>query len=672
MSLTTMETAKEQTYLNYLLPAIVIIVAALLRTLYLAEIVQAPSFSHPIYDPEYNAYWARGLATGDWTPPEGVNDPEITTTPHGRPPGYPWFLTAIYIVFGVNDHAPRIIQMMLGVVNALLLFHIGKRLFGRTTGFVAGLFMATYWVFPYFEGLLTYPVVVVFILLCLFLVLEKWLTSVSVPWAGGAGALLGCFALFRPNVLLFAPVLLLWMLWVLWRRQTALKRTCLTLSLLTTACVAVLVPAFIRNHVVARDFVFISAYGGINLYVGNHPDASLVEPKIPELMELAGVENWTCFDYPAIVRGIAAKEGKEKITFSAANRYFYRKAISFIREQPITFLKNLCRKALLFWGPHEITNDTVMEYDKRFSPTLRWLPGFPWCAALFVFGSWVAVLNMRNEHSQKQKHTNEMLILLWLYVGAYFLSVIIYFVAGRYRVPIIPVLLLFGAAGVSRLFTLVKRKDVRRMATALTALIILLLLFHWNPTGHVPRESTWHLRTAMAYTAAGDDDKAAIEYLKALEQGASASVVYANLGRLHINRGQRDKGMAFYQEGLRLNPNNPVIHNNLGYELYQEGKTDDAITHFEKAISANPRFALAHINLGNALIDENKPEKALAHFHAAAEITPRDAAIPYNIARILFMRGDHEDALSYYEKAIELRPEFAEALNNIGYLYALQ
>ncbi len=661
---------KQRNHLEGLLPAMIVIVAALVRLVYLAEIVHDPAFSHPLYDPEYNAHWARGIATGDWTPPVGVHDPEITTTPHGRPPGYPWFLAAIYILFGVNDYAPRLVQMCLGVINALLLYFIGKRLFGRSVGFVAGMFMATYWVFPYFEGVLTYPVLAVFIAQCLILVLIRWQDALQMRWAVLAGLMLGGFALLRPNVLLFMPVLALWMLWLMLRGRRTWQRCFLTLAALALGCAAVLSPAFIRNHIVADDFVFISSYGGINLYVGNHPEASLVEPRIPELMALAGIENWTCFDYPAIVRGVAAQQGKEEISFSEANSYFYHKAFAFIRERPDVFMKNIFRKALLFWGPYEITNDTVMHYDKQFSPTLRYLPGFPWFAALFVFGSLRALWKLPRLKRSKTTKTVALLVLLWLYVGAYCLSVILYFVAGRYRVPVMPVLLLFGAYGVVQLTADIKARRGRPAWVGLVVLAALCLLFHWNPTGYVPQQGTWHLRRAMAWTAADEEEKAEAEYQKALEHDASSSVAYANLGRLHIARGQRDEGIALYRQGLLLNPHSPIIHNNLGYELYQMGEVETAISHFEQAVAVNPRFALAHINLGNTLVDHNARDRALYHFREALRIAPGDAAAPYNIARVLFAKGNDVEAAAYYEKAIEVRPTFAEALNNLGYLYA--
>lgn len=654
------------------MPVIIVLAGLLLRGVYLAEISRDPGFAHPIYDPEYNAYWARALSTGDWSVPAGVNDPEIRTTPHGRPPGYPWFLAAVYAVFGVTDYAPRIIQMLIGLANALLLFAIGKRLFGRCTGFMAGLFMALYWVFPYFEGILTYPAVAVFVWLLMFYFLLRWYEEKGWKRAFMSGALLGAFALFRPNGLLIAPALLVWMGWMYRKSGRTWKHTVAVMAVFSAGCIAVLAPAFIRNYLVARDVVFISSYGGINLYVGNHPEASLVEPRIPELMELAGIEHWSCFDYPAIVRGLAARQGLDSIKYSEANRYFYRQAFSFIASNPRLFLRNLGMKTLLLFGPHEITNDTVMEYDKQFSQVLGPMPGFPWVFALFLFGVLLFIVNPSGSLQNNASRVRPFGWLLLLSVFFYSLSVVIYFIAGRYRVPIIPVMLLFSAYGVVQLAHLLKARRWVAGGVAGLVLVVLIPLTHWNITGYVPSEATWHLRRAMAYTAQGEEEKAREEYLVAETLGAESSIVYANLGRLHFEQGETRKGLDTYNKGLEKNPNNAVIRNNLGYELYKLGYLDAAIQHLERAVAVNPRFVLARVNLGNALADRGDVDAALTQYKEALRLNPNDPAASYNAARMLFAKGDYTGAADLYRQTLELAPEYALALNNLGYCYAAQ
>lgn len=654
------------------MPACIVLVAVLLRCLYLNEASGNPEFSHPIYDPEYNAYWARALATGDWTVPPGIPDPEIRTTPHGRPPGYPWFLTGVYMLFGVNDFAPRIIQMGIGVLNALLLYFIGRKMFGATAGFFAGMFMASYWVFPYFEGLLTYPAVAVFLLLALILTLLQWQDDLKLWRTVLFGMLIGGFALFRPNGLLMMPFLLAWMTWLCRRRRLSFRRTASSLALAVCACVCTLAPPFIRNYIVAGDIVFLSSYGGINLYVGNHPKASLVEPRIPELMEIAGIEHWSCFDYPAIVRGLAAAQGKESIKYSEANRYFYRKAFTFIKEDPGRFLRNFARKTLLLFGPHEITNDTVMEYDKRYSKVLGKLPGFPWVLALFLFGLFAFMADIPARMRGEQDMTLTAGALLLLIFCSYAFSVVIYFVAGRYRVPLIPIMLLFAAFGAARLIDCFRHRRCKSALAGLAVLMILVPLAHHDFTGYKPSPGTWHLRRAMAYTAGGNVTRARESYQRALDCGSQSSVIFANLGRLHFENGETQAGIDMYRACLSRNPNNAMIRNNLGYELYRLGRLKEAIEHLEQAVRINPRFALAHINLGNALADQGDIEKALHHFREAARLDPKNPAGPYNTARMLFEQGDLDGAIAQYLRTLEINPAYASALNNLGYCHEVR
>lgn len=654
------------------MPACIVLIAVILRCLYLVEASHSPEFSHPIYDPEYNAYWARALATGDWTVPPGTPDPEIRTTPHGRPPGYPWFLAGVYKLFGVNDFTPRIIQMGIGVINALLLYFIGRKVFGATAGFLAGMFMASYWVFPYFEGLLTYPAVAVFLLLALILTLLRWQDTLKLWRTILFGVLIGGFALFRPNGLLMLPFLLAWMAWLCRRRRLSFRKTAASLFLAVFACVCMIAPPFIRNYIVARDVVFLSSYGGINLYVGNHPEASLVEPHIPELMEIAGIEHWSCFDYPAIVRGLAAAQGKESIKYSEANRYFYRKAFTFIKEDPGRFLRNLVQKTLLLFGPYEITNDTVMEYDKRYSKVLGRLPGFPWVLAFFLFGLSVFLADIPARMRDKRDRVLTAGALLLFIFCSYAFSVVIYFVAGRYRVPLIPVMLLFAAFGVTRLVDWFRHRRWKSVLAGLAILMILVLLAHHDFTGYKPSPGTWHLRRAMAYTAGGNVTRARESYQRALDCGSQSSVIFANLGRLHFENGETQAGIDMYQGCLARNPNNAMIRNNLGYELYKIGRLEEAVEHLEQAVRINPRFVLAHINLGNALADQGNTERALYHFREAARLDPKNPAGPYNTARMLFERGDLDGAITQYLRALEINPAYASALNNLGYCHEVR
>ena len=64
----------------------ILLVGGLVRGLYLADMARTPDFTFPGVDAAYHDYWARSLATGDWSGYAPFPDPHIQSTPFFRPP----------------------------------------------------------------------------------------------------------------------------------------------------------------------------------------------------------------------------------------------------------------------------------------------------------------------------------------------------------------------------------------------------------------------------------------------------------------------------------------------------------------------------------------------------------------------------------------------------------
>lgn len=655
---------------DWLWLAAILLVGLLLRGVYLHEIMQQPDFDHPAMDPQFNDYWARALVTGDYTPPEGYPDPFIRTTPHGRPPGYPYFLAAIYSVFGLNYTTPRIIQMALGLLNVILIFLLGRSIFNRSVGLVAAALMATYWVFIHFEGELTYPSVAVFLLLIFMLIIRSWSLKPTVARALLAGLAFGLFLLFRPNGALLVPVLCIWMMWL----RGGIKTWRSVLPSAIAVCVGVVIPIappLIRNVVVAHDFVFLSSYGGVNLWVGNNPNADCMTPKIPDLEEIAGFEDWTCFHYPTIVRGLGRKLGKPDLKFSEASQYFYQQARSFMLHHPLKTLELTFKKFLVFWGPVETTNDKVLQWAKWKSPTLRWLPGFPWIAALFVSGCTVMLMDSCRRR-QWVRGTWAMPGVMLLFIFGYCASVIPYFVAGRYRIPVIPFLILFGAYGLHAFWQGVRQKDYRVAATWSGVFLGSLALASIQFVAYTPDLAIWHHQRAIAFREKGDLDSAIAEVHKEIEANPRYADAYDFLGTLLAKSGRQEDALEAYQKALSIEPDNPTVINNIGHELDKLGRIDDALHYFQRAVEVNPQLPIARNNLGNALLGLGKPDEALVQYQEALRLDPADKFAQYNMGNALREMKEYGEAEKRYKAALQIDPRNPDIPNNLGLLYADQ
>ena len=647
--------------------AMVLLTGLALRIAYLAMNAGAPDFDSPVLDPQLNDYWARALATGDWTPPTYADDPEIRTSPYGRPPGYPWLLAVIYRVTDGSYLAPRIAQLLAGLVNIFLVFLLTRRLFTPRTGIIAAFLYATYWGAIYFEGELNSPVWEVALALGMACLLLRWADRGGWFTLFLAGVALGAGALMRPNVLLTGVFIALWILYTGYRRQRgattlACGKAVVGCAVFTAACVLTIAPALARNYVVADEFVLISYYGGVNAYIGNNPEAEGVSPTVPDLYEISGLDAWNCFTYPRLVRGLGKRLGEDKFSYGDASRYFYRRAVAFWREAPWQGIKLTARKAWLFWGPHEISDSKVIYYERAASPLLSRLPGFPFLLTLAMLGLFLVVLRAPAVPSVEPKAG----ALAITYVVAYFLSILPFFIAGRYRFPVVPFLAPFAGCALVYLSNAVRHRHIGRAASLVAAGVLLFLVISWPLLPYTPNRSTWHTHRGIAHAARGRVDAAMASLEQAVKADPQNDEALVHLGFLNAEQGDTDTALDCYHAAVAANPHNVQARNNLGYEYYRRGLYQQAEEQYRYALERRPEYTLARNNLGNALLEQGRREEALEQFEDVYALDPKDPYARYNMGNVELQRGNYESAVEHYEAALQIRPHNADAANNLG------
>src|SRR5262249_9046858 len=127
--------------------------------------------------------------------------------------------------------------------------------------------------FAFFDGDLLMIPLTLFFLDAAFLLLLRARDSEGWWAAAAAGLCFGAAALDRVNLLVFVPVALLFLAAGLtWRpsRWRAVPAPAFLLALVLT-----IAPVTIRNWVVGRDVVLVSANMGVNLFIGNNAGANV-------------------------------------------------------------------------------------------------------------------------------------------------------------------------------------------------------------------------------------------------------------------------------------------------------------------------------------------------------------------------------------------------------------
>ena len=354
--------------INIPILAMILLLGLLLRIIYLGEIWDSPDFSHPGLDSAYHIYWARGMATGDWSAFEGRENPMIYRYPYYRPPGYAYFLSIVYFLSGMSPIWPRLVQFGLGLGSILLVFYLARRLFDKTTGLIAAFLASFYWIFIYYECELVGVSWAIFLSLLSVLLLIRSASRWSLTGFFFTGLVLGVLAIFRPNALILYPVSVFWIFLVSRHRRDKPRILLPSAGLLLGIVIAIL-PVTIRNYVVAGEFVPIATNAGISLGVANNDFSDGTTHFIPGIGNIG-----TPYDWPRIVRGLSHDLGRH-LTHGEASNYLSRQAIEFAWRNPGRFLYLLGRKTLLFWGPIEVRNLKEVHYARIHSPLLRFLPG---------------------------------------------------------------------------------------------------------------------------------------------------------------------------------------------------------------------------------------------------------------------------------------------------------
>ena len=261
---------------------------------------------------------------------------------------------------------------------------------------------------------------------------------------------------------------------------------------------------------------------------------------------------------------------------------------------------------------------------------------------------------------------------LWiLYAMAitYAASTVAFYVFARYRYPLVPILMVFAAAGAVALAP--SSASARRARRGRDG---------WHVAANWPMLSTGRMRAitetnlGVALFERGQTANAQARYRAAMAIEPDYVPAYNNLGVALRAQGRVAEAIAAYENGLRHRGDYPDLHYNLGNALSEAGRPAEAPRRRSGGRSPlEPDSAAAHRNLGNLLAAQGEPGGRRHGLPAprpeagprrrAGWLRPGDAAARGATVR----RG--QEAL---RRVVRLRPGHAEAHNNLGIALASQ
>jgi len=661
---------------DWVILAWILLLAFVLRIIYLWQIVDAPDFIALRQDLDVQDYQARAMLSGDWSLREGVSDPHIPTTPYYRPPGYTYFLAVVYWLFDGSYLAPRLIQFTLGILHILLIYFLTRKLFNRVAGLCSAFLVSIYWAFIYYEGEVNDPALFIFLVPCILFCLHHAISKDFVLSSSLSGLLIGVYAIMRPNILLFIPFVILWMLFIYYQKRKLISCLFHILSLCLVA-IAVIFPVTLRNYLVSGEFVPISTYFGENLLIGNSKDADGVTPWLPYLQDLEGTGNWSVWHYDNVVKGLGKSLGRE-VTHSEASNIFAKMALDYVIHHPWkTFVLTL-KKAVLFWSPKEITENKVVEGERQYYIPLKYLPRFPIVLSTFLFGLLFLLHNIFRKKERIKTENIYLLSLILLFIFSYYISFLPFFVNARARVPLLGIMLIFGGYGIAEIINLLKTKKIKLAVLNNLILIFLFLLVHIEIIPYKPDMCRWHYDRADSFLRVGRVEEA-IQEVYALMKQPERPMTYMpfRLGHAFAKLNYPELAVNLLRLALSPDPSEqpPMyredIHYHIGAQLLKLKRYDEAIQEFEKALSINPKDPRAHNDLGVIYKDRGNLQKAESYFINSIEIEPEFNLAIINLTDLYVQQNKFLDAIQLLEKSLKLKPNDLEFLYNLGYVYHL-
>jgi 4-amino-4-deoxy-L-arabinose transferase-like glycosyltransferase len=532
---------------------VVLLVAFGLRLWHLLALRSTVWFDHLDLDPAYFDELGKRIASGQWT----------SSRPFFVDALYPHFLGTVYAVFGHTLLVVRLLQLAVGVGTVALVAVVGRSIASRAVGNVAAMIQALFAPAIFAEMEIEKTALATFFLAAAVTLAIRRRSYWTIAAGGG---LLGLSALCRGNVaLLVVPIV-----WYLgredhnWRPRAA--------AVFVTGMLIVAAPVLLHNQATGGGWTLTSSMGQ-NFYQGNNDfNSSGSYGVLPFVRSSPEFEE-------ADFRAEAERRVGRSLEPGEVSDYWWGQAWAHIRNDPWLAARAIEHKVELVLNDYEVPDNQDFYLVADFSPVLRWLPlSF---GVLLPFAFIGAVVSWRQRPAR----------LIVVLVLSYLASVVAFFVVGRFRLTVMPLVAVTAALGVRWVVRQVSTPTEPR-SVAFGAMAFISLVF---VAFHPPRFHDRDVNTALAWR---------------------------NLGSLQSRVGTTEAAIAAYRHALDIQPQSELLHTELAVVFIDAGQLDNAEAELTRAISHDEGIVDTWILLGEIYEGTGRNELAIDAYHRALELDP--------------------------------------------------
>jgi predicted negative regulator of RcsB-dependent stress response len=439
-------------------------------------------------------------------------------------------------------------------------------------------------------------------------------------WA--AGFVIGLSAINRGAILLLLPFLVIWIRGVLRRNWAIGPYATVQMSgrSATHAITAALLPTCVLVGLVVLHNVRVDSRAsggrmgplpvahnmGINFYLGNHWS-------LREINKTGHPQHFSHYDEIMMLPEQAGVSGA-----FAASQFLFRRTLEDIAADPGQWLRLMLVKVGELGHGAEIPRSANLYAVRSHSAVLAillWknIIAFPSgvIIPLGMVGMALAVCGWRGH---------------WLPLAmalTQFVFVLMFFVTARYRLPAMPLMMLYGVFAVGQIAGALRTRAWGRGAALVAAVIVLGAACNWRIAGGAEEHGYYeYALLAQVHDQAGRLDVAIENYEEALRLNPDYAWAHLQLGAALLRRGDLRLAEKRLRRGIDLephSPNVPIARLNLGRVLARQRQLREAVEVWEAALAQDSNVPLVHAELCDALHRLGRAREAEPHCTAAAE-----------------------------------------------------
>lgn len=592
-----------------------------------------------------------------------------------HPPLYSYFIALVFFLFGRSVDAVIVVQILLDMVSMALMFFLGRKAFGAGTAIIGVALYGLYATMIQFSVEVLPPALIIVLMLSSVAALGAWCEARNARQRSLlltiGGSLFGALVVTLSNFLVCIPAIVAW-IWIVARSPSPQAESGMrplyeakggisTVLFFLIPCMIPVVAVMLRNYYLSGEIVLLSSNAGIQLYLGNNPDLGQAIAARP------GMEWEKILMYPYEQEAIR--------DYGEQSLFWVVKVLRFVLEQPMMWLGLMLQKAILFFTAHEFPRNFSVSFFRDYT----FLSRLPFVALWAIMP--LALVGLATAPFERGRIRHRPLFYLTIIIsGLYIGTIIVTFVTGRYRLPVMPFFALYAAWCLSAVYAAFRKRRMRRFGAYCLAIGVLAIGVRQKPfLGNYPydvnRAHTYALigNTLLNQGRYEDARRYLMEGLEG-EGDGSTYELYHYLAHYYAKMNDRVNAIRYFKKSVELNPENYRALNSLGFHYKMIGEFGRAREYLEMAKGIAPCYPEIYLNLADCSLakkDWKGAVKVLENYYKAC---PSPHPMVAKTIALLYMdyAEDWGRAALFLEQAVAYPQGIAvsaETYNRLGVCY---